>query len=65
MTTAIPVEVRATGDEWEVAHPSLDRQPTRDTFDSAHEVAVTLASELSTTIEIAHPRNVNLRRLSA
>lgn len=60
-----PVRVKASGDAWTVEHPTLDDPTSYDAFDSAHNVAKNLALELDTSVEFDHPKNVNLRRLSA
>lgn len=65
MPGASPVEVAADGDEWRIDHPDLDRDERYDEYAAAHEVAVRLAEELGVPVEVSHPRNVNLRRLTA
>lgn len=65
MSDVESVVVRARGDEWTVSHSDLDRDEEFDEFDSAHSVAQNVADELGVDVEIDHPRNVDLRRLSA
>lgn len=64
MSPPAPVVVAARGDEWTVSHARLEDVPRYEEFDAAHNVAQQLAAELGVGVQIDHPRNVNLRKLS-
>lgn len=60
------IEVRADGDEFVVsAEAAVDGERRYGTFESAVEVAQSLAAELGGQVVLTHPRNPSLRRLEA
>lgn len=57
------IKITARGDEWLVDHPSIDRTESYDDFGAAHGVAQRLSNRIDASVQIQHPRNVNLREL--
>lgn len=60
-----PVEVLAEGDEWVVLHDTITRREAYEEFGDAHAVAMEIADDLGTSVEVVHPRNPNIRRMVA